>query len=136
MAINAEEAIRDHLATAGLGTLGTSMFSGPMIDAEAPSPVLDAAMFCMEYGGPRPVPYMGQGGKSNYIARVQVTIRGDRRERPAAKARGELVISTLHCASVSGWEASFADQPTPTWLRFDDKERPLYTVNVELWKTE
>src|SRR5574343_1676832 len=88
------------------------------------------AVFCLETGGPAPVPYIDAATHGDtWFFDVQVMVRGDRESRKEALTLARGIRNALHRASPSGYLACVALQSTPTPLGFDGSERPLFSVN-------
>lgn len=118
------------LATAGLGTVGSTIFRGP---ERAPSGVVpDAAIFVLDSGGFAPVPYLDGGSKADYQHSVQIMIRAKRNDFSTGQAKAAAVRNALHETTISGYVSCYANESTPNFLGFTDTELIRWTVNLRL----
>jgi hypothetical protein len=116
------------LQTAGVGTLGSSIFVGPIRGVSAAVPI--AAVFIVGTGGPRAERTLG---RTTEIRRptVQVMIRAADHAAGLTKARA--VRAALHNATISGYGDVEALQPDPIYVGLDSQEHELFSINFMLF---
>ena len=121
------------LATAGFGTVGTTIFRGQVRPPKAPIP--HAALFVLASGGSNPEPYFSVSGSSAsfYRCNVQVRVRGEVEGFGAAQTKAVAVRTALHLATLAGYVRCAVNQSLPYYLGMDDTEHPEFSVNATLW---
>ncbi len=125
------------LEDATLGTQGTDIFvGGPTARQELTK---RAALFCLQTGGPPPVPnFRGPGGiqKSFYEHRVQVIIRGSIDGLEAGRTKAIAVRDALHLVTPlpTGYLKVSVDESSPIWFRYNKTNNPQWSVNAILWE--
>lgn len=128
--------VATRLQTAGVGTLGTSIFYGPE-HAQRTSPTVPAAaIFVISSGGPAPEPKCHTSGESLYKARVQIIVRAatDTYQTGLTKARS--VMAALQGVVLSGYVVCFLDQSEPIYIGRNAADQDRWSVNVTVWKQQ
>lgn len=115
------------LATAGVGTVGSSIFTGPLRPAGGGIPV--AAVFVLQAGGVNS-PYLNGGVQSWREPRVQVSIRSARDDYDAGIATARAVLTALHAKAITGYTLCQADDPI--YVRRDGEDCHVWAVNARL----
>lgn len=128
------DVIGSALQTAGVGTLGSSIFLSRM----PASP--DAAITVYETGAGYPVYVQGSTvGAALVVANIQIVARAAREDYQAARTRisaATAALEALNDSSISGIRILRAEQiGTPSPLGLDDNDRPrvsmTYTVTYD-----
>ena len=117
-----------HLQTGGHGTVGTSIFAGPVRASGGGIP--EQAIFVREYGGP--APSMRFNGDSIYEFAVQVLVRAKRNETAGGMVRARAALAACHKATVSGYLWCTASQSSPVLMPQDSVELPTWVFNVRM----
>lgn len=125
--------IATQLQTAGVGTLGSTLFSGPV---RPPSSLVPhAAVFCLADGGPAPEPYLG-GATSIYKARVSIYVRGNVGAESTARTLARTALASIQVTKPTGYIRVDAEQSEPQWLGYDDTDHPIFLVSCLCWKEQ
>jgi hypothetical protein len=127
------EAIGTQLQTAGVGTLGSTLFLSTM--PETP----DACVAVYEYEGMQPDFTMGAGLYAIQRPRIQVKARGVREDYPGTRDKANAARDTLSAIvnqTLSGIrfiriEPSGSTMP----LGLDQNDRPMVVVNFQVLMT-
>lgn len=120
--------IAAHLATLGVGVVGTSLFIGTLPD----SPVVCGAVY--EYGGLASEMGFGAAGVKYETPAVQVVFRGDPEDYAGPRAKAETAYRGLAAVEAELLGATFYHwihpQQPPFLLKRDENERVLIAFNV------
>lgn len=112
--------------------LGTNLFTGPVRPAQNAIP--HQAIFCLDTGGPAPLPYLGGSSAPNYSRpHVQVRVRSVPGDFAGGLDLARNVAAALNKASLTGYAACLLQQSTPNYLGMDAADHHEWSVNVELW---
>lgn len=126
--------IANRLQAAGVGTVGTNIFTGGM---RAPSSVIPAAsIFVLPTGGTGPSPLLtgGASGVDYSIPSVQILVRGNVGTYITTRTTAQAALDGVHKSTVSGYFQVLARTPQPLYLGQDDTEHPMFSVNVQLYR--
>ena len=124
--------IANRLQAAGVGTVGTDIFTGAM---RAPSDQIPhAALFVIPTGGTGPEPLLDAGTNDYFRPTVQIMIRGNIGAYITTRTTATSALDAVHKSSISGYFQVLARTPQPLYIGLDDTEHPLFSVNVELFK--
>jgi len=104
--------------------LGSNLFVGPI------RPGLGLAVYVLQNGGSRPIPYMGKED-SWHTTHVQVTVRGDAEEFQRAEGVARALLSRCHLQTPSGYTYLLAMDSDPLYLGETDAGSHLFSVNLE-----
>jgi len=120
--------IRQMLADAGLGTIGTDLF----VDQEPSTP--HACITCYDSGGEGPEPTVDL-----YHPTVMVKVRGNPRDFNGTYAKAMNVLTTLHgknevTVGGSRYLLVLATGDIMTMPR-DELDRPSFTINFRMMRT-
>lgn len=121
------------IVTAGLGTLGTTLFYGPERGLNARGVTSGTATYCLASGGVKPAPF-ADGGAGTYLAEfsVQVLVRSS----PDAYAGGLTQVRALRDAlnfvSIAGYINVAVRESDPLYLGQDESGRHRWTINLDL----
>lgn len=114
------------LSDAGLGTLATDLFYGPVRDG---AQVPDAALFVLETGGFQPVPDIGGASAADLRERsVQLRVRSAQRDYSGGYATAQSAWGAVHKQQPAGyvsWEAG-----EPLFVETDESGRHHWSINV------
>jgi len=124
--------IANRLQTAGVGTVGTNIFTGGMRPPSTQIP--DASLFVIPTGGVGPLPLLDAGTDDYLRPTVQILIRGDVGTYITTRTKAKSALDAVHKSTVSGYFQVLARTPQPLYLGLDDTEHPTFSVNVELFK--
>lgn len=118
------------LQTAGLGTLGTSIFISTVLDDESRGTVVpDAALFVSLTNGADPEPFLGGSDAEDiYRVNVQVRVRGARGVYNTPRQVSLAVQEALHKTQGAGYISWIAS--VPIQLGPDDKSRQEWSINI------
>jgi len=119
------------LATAGVGTVDSTIFTG-IERAENAELFPDASVFVWAGSAQAPQPYIGTANQSLYRARVSVVTRGTSGDFQTSLVKARTVIAAGHLASVSGYISCVALDSEPNWLGYDNMSRPRWLVTFLL----
>jgi hypothetical protein len=121
--------IASALADAGLGTLGTDLFYGPVRDGKGADKAPDAAIFVLEVGGFDPVPDLGGANAPDLRERsVQVRVRSAREGYSAGHTTAQAAFTAIHKqhpAAYVSWEAG-----EPIYIERDESGRHHWSINT------
>jgi hypothetical protein len=124
------------LAAAGLGlTKGTNLFIGPMPEAGLSTDGYTAPDKCVSVqltGGSSPEGFVGQGKKALLHPRCQVMIRGNRDAFALGQALAFGVFEALNQTAPSPYVSVTVRESSPFFGGPDDKDRPQWSLNVDL----
>lgn len=121
-------AIANLLAAASLSlTYGTNLYD----TAELPpvSGVPHAAVFCCEYGGAPPVPYLGTHTDRRDFD-VQVLLRGDPDDIDTVRTLAWGAWAALQRAASTGYIDVLCKQSGPIYLGKDDTNHAKFSINL------
>lgn len=124
--------IATHLASEGIGTLGTDLFCGPVRDADDLGETYpDECVFVLATGGFEPEPFVG-GADAPDIRRpfVQVRVRSARESFQSGQTTARAVYQATHKIEFAGYMGWLASEPT--YLGKDNKSRHEWSINVQL----
>lgn len=109
-------------------TLGSTLFVGPVRPVGAG--VEEEAVFVLQSGGARPMPYMGQAD-SWHTTHVQVMVRGlaEQFQRAEGIARGLIAVCHLH--TPVGYTYLLALDSDPIYVGETDNGSHLFSLNLE-----
>ena len=125
--------IANHLQTAGLGTVATDIFAGPMKPPSAQ--ISQSCIFCISTGGLPPSPYLDASTSDYNVATVQVLVRGDVGAYATAQTKANTARAAIQRATVAGYVAVYVRESNPNFIGLDDTEHPMFTLNAEMqWK--
>lgn len=124
--------VATRLQTAGVGTVGTDIFTSGMRPPSDQIP--HAALFVIPTGGTGPEPLLDAGAKDYFRPTVQIMIRGDVGAYITTRTKAKSALDAVHKATVSDYFQVLARTPQPLYLGLDDTEHPLFSVNVELFR--
>ena len=117
------------LQTAGVGTLGTDLFTGPMRDRRE---LGDRITTVLLTGGFDPQPYLGGSDAGDLRqSQVQVMHRSDIDQSgvyTASALVAENIFNALHKRSTSDYVAWLAGEPI--YIEKDDHDRHHWSINV------
>jgi len=116
------------LATAGVGTVDTSIFVGPE-KAQDASRFPAASVFVFASGGPAPQPYIGTSTQCLFRARVSVVCRGEAQDYQGSLTKARAVITAGNRATVTGYISCLALDSEPIWLGYNDQMQPRWLVS-------
>lgn len=110
--------------------IGRNLFLGPLRPPGAQVPA--EVVFCLNDGGPAPVPYLGNSGDF-HRASVEVTLRGgpDNVEASETLARG--CMEALQRQQPAGYITMLVQQSQPIYQGADNEGRHLWGIRVECW---
>jgi len=110
---------------------GTNLFSGPERPVSPGIP--SAAVFCATYGGPPPVPLLGNSADVRAFS-VQVMVRGEPNDRDGALTLARQIWARLHRyqGPGGGYVDFFCRQADPVDLGTYNDDRPRFSVNLDL----
>jgi hypothetical protein len=125
------EAVSDHLAANGHGTLAVDLFMGEMPDEP------DVCRCVYESPGTKPIETMGPAAYAVDRPRIRVIVRGARDDYPTARDEARsirLLLAALTETTVSGVKIHrVASMGSPEPLGKDSDDRPLFAVDFETW---
>jgi hypothetical protein len=116
--------------TAGLGTVGTDLFVGPVRNHSTGMP--RRAAFFLDYGAPPPEPYMQTAKASLWSPRVQVTLRDEPKQWDRGETTARAFLEALHRVAISGVVDVLALNGSPTPLGADGDGCPRFTINFQM----
>ena len=125
--------IANRLQAAGVGTVGTNIFTGGL---RAPSSVIPAAaLFVLPTGGTGPSPLLeGSTGRDYSIPSIQILVRGNVGTYITTRTTAQSALDEVHKSTVSGYFQVLARTPQPLYLGQDETEHPMFSVNVQLFR--
>jgi hypothetical protein len=121
------DAVGSVLETAGVGTLGTSIFLSRSPDTP------DACVVVYESGAGYPIYTHGTTGSALLVTNVQVIARAGREDYQAARTKITAVITAMEAVSntvasgVTLLRAEQLNRPLP--MGYDDNDRPEIAMN-------
>jgi hypothetical protein len=125
--------IANRLQAAGVGTVGTNIFTGGLRPKSSVVPA--ASIFVLPTGGTGPSPLLdGSGGQNYSEPTVQILVRGDVGTYITTRTKAQTALDGVHTSTVSGYFQVLARTPQPLYLGQDDTEHPLFSVNVQLYR--
>jgi hypothetical protein len=128
-------AVATILQTKGVGTVGTTIFRGPVRPVGAGIP--HKAAFCLATGGPAPLTHdAGNAGPDILRASVQVRIRGNVGDYANGVAFARAVWFALQRATYTGYMSVICQESEPIYLGRDDTEHDEWSVNVATMREE
>ena len=116
------------LASVTLAT-GTNLFSGP--ERPKSQGIPSRAVFCCEYDGPAPSPFLGQSTDLRFF-KVQVLIRGNPGDYDGTKALADACIPRLQRAAPSGYIDCRTLTSDPNYLGRSPSDEPRFSINTLL----
>ena len=119
------------LDTSALFTDAVDLFVGEMPDDP------DECVCLYDYGGASPHPDPNMVDRN---PRVNIRIRGDIGDYPGSYSNALSIISTLHgkhneIKNSTRYISIFATSE-PLWLGYDEKQRPQWSINFKINRTE
>jgi hypothetical protein len=108
---------------------GSNLFAGQMRSTDTTA---SPGVWCLNTGGPAPIPYLGGHRSSWFRPTVQLMVRGPMGDQLAGEAIARDVLSWVHQATVAGYAAVFARDSAPAYLGEDQGPHGLWSINVEL----
>lgn len=116
------------LQTAGVATLGTDMWKGPVRDSADDTDQLD--IFVLTTGGFQPEPFFG-GPDAGDLRRVnvQITVRSARGNFEDGQAKVIEVFDAVHKQAPATYAGWLADEPV--FVEIDNKQRHTWAINVQ-----
>jgi hypothetical protein len=128
-------AVATILQTAGVGTLGSTIFRGPVRPVGAGVP--HKAAFCLATGGPAPESQCAANvGPDILRATVQVRVRGNVGDYGGGVGFARQIWTALQRATYSGYMGIVCRESEPVYLGRDDTEHDEWSVNVETTREE
>lgn len=121
------DAVGTVLQTAGIGTLGTTIFLSRSPDTP------DACVVVHESGAGYPIYTHGSSGSALLVTNVQVIARAGREDYQAARTKITAVITAMEAianttaSGVTLLRAEQLNRPQP--LGYDDNDRPRISMN-------
>jgi hypothetical protein len=130
MSTEPETALRDYLASAGLGlTVATNLFQGPMRPASGAQEA--ACVYVLQTGGPAPQDELGTG-KAIVPYTVQVRVRSATGEYVNGRTLAKAVWAACHQAAITGFFGISVQQAGPMYLGEDEDGRHQFSFYVTM----
>lgn len=109
--------------------LGTNLFAGP--ERPKSQGIPSQAVFCCEYGGPPPSPYLGQDQDDRSFV-VQVIFRGKPGDLNGARALANGGFPLLQRAVSAGYIDVRCNESGPHYLGRTPTDEPRFSLNTTL----
>lgn len=125
-----ETAIATRLASVGVGTLGTDIFTGP-VRPSAQQGIPTQATFVLQLAGVAPSLTLSGGAELAFID-LQVRVRSAQDQYASGQALAQSCYDGLHAVSLSGYVACLAVSSAPLYIGTDEQGAHGWTITITL----